>query len=87
MLLAFLHFYQEIFPLFIGAVNIKNSAAIILLRAQMLRIKIGDVFDFLTSLQKGIEETDKQILIDFCPEKFLEREIRIKIDVSIENTF
>ena len=87
LLLALLHLHQEIFALFVRAIDIKHGTAVVFLRAQVFRVQVGDVADFLTALQQGIQETDKQILVDFRTEQFLEREIRIKIDVSFVNTF
>jgi hypothetical protein len=34
------------------------------------------------SLQERIEETDKQVFVDFRPEEFLESEVGIEIDIS-----
>ena len=87
LLLAFLHFHQKILAPLVRAVDIEHGTAVIFLRAQMFRIEIGDVLDLLASLQEGVEETDKQVLVDFCPKKFLEREIRIEIDITVVNAF
>ena len=87
LLLAFLHFHQKILAPLVRAVDIEHGTAVIFLRAQMFRIEIGDVLDFLASLQESVEKTDKQVLVDFCSKKFLEREIRIEIDITVVNAF
>ena len=87
LLFALLHLHQENLALVVFAIHVEHGTAVILLCTEVFRIQIIDIQYDLTPLQQGVQETDEQILVHFCPEKLLKCKIRVEIDIPVYDTF
>lgn len=87
LLLTLLHLHQEMLTLLVHAIYVEHRTAVVLLRAQVLRVQVGDLADLLPPVQQGVQEADEQLLVRLRAEQSLEREVGVKIDVSLVNAF
>ena len=68
LLFAALHLHQDFFASLRLAIHIEHRPAVCLPRAEMFRIEIGQILDFLTPAEQAIDETDEQFLVHLRPE-------------------
>ena len=87
LLLALLHLHQEVLPLLVLAIHVEHGTAVVFLRAQTLRVEVGDVPHHFLPVQQRVEEADEQLLVDFRTEQLLESEVGIKVHVSFDDAF
>ena len=87
LLFAFLHLHDEMFALLVLAVHIEHGTPVVLLRAEVFGVQVGDVLYLFPSVQQGVEEADEQFLVYFRTEQLLECEVGIKVDVSFYDSF
>ena len=83
LLLGFLHLHKKLLAFFILAIDIEHGLAVKLARTKLFTVEIGKVAYDLLPIEHRIKETDEQVLVDLRAEQFLEREISIKVDVSL----
>ena len=48
----------------------------------MLCVQVSHILHRLFALQQGIEETDEQFLVQFCPEQLFKAEICVGVNVT-----
>ncbi len=83
LLLGLLHLNQELLATVVLAIDIENSLAVKLLRAQLLAVQVGQGGDDLLTGQQRVQETAQQLLVNLRAEQFLESKVGIEIDVSL----
>ena len=81
-LLCLLHLNQNLIARLRLAIYVKDSLPFFCHMTQMLYIQVVQVSDNLPAVEHGIQETDKQFLVDFRTEEFLEGEASIEVYVS-----
>ena len=83
-LLCLLHLNDEPAAVLCQTVYVEYGAAVAIAFAEVLAVQILHVLNLLcTVIEKGIKETDKQVLVHLGTKQFLEAEICIRIDVSL----
>ena len=79
-LASVLHLYDELLPVFIGAVNIVDAAAVFDGFALNLFVQETDVADVLFACKETVEEIYQQVFVDFLSKDAFEANIGEWVD-------
>ena len=82
LLLGLLHLHDEELILVVLAIHVEDCPAVAVATAEVLAVEILQVVYLLLAVEKRVEETDEQFLVERGAEKLLESKIRVGIDVA-----
>ena len=86
-LLGLLHLDNHLTPVGQLAIHVVDSLSVCIAVAKMLVVQIGEVGDFLLTFEEGIEETNQQVLVQFCAEQFLKSEVCVRVNVLLADAY
>ena len=78
-----LHLHYEFLSLVILAINVEDGSAGIHTVAKLFGVEISYVLHVLFAMEHGVQETDKQLLVELRTEQALKAEISMWIDVFL----
>lgn len=83
VLVHVLHLHYNVVTLVGSAIHIEDGAARIYHLVKMLRILVGDVRDIVPAFEKGVQERNQVLLVQFAAEDVLETEVGVRADISL----